>query len=419
MNRRIFLTFGAAAAGLAATQLLHGQAGSSPGRATSKKVSAFGTDGAALQRAIDSDAREIVVDVPITVLSDVRLRANQTLRFAGGRLRVPANARIKRAVLFGEGINGVSVIGAVIERSGSAGVTGVRFLNVGNSRIEGGRFTRANLALESYDAAVARAVTVSGLVVDLAGWRDTAIWISGINGVALRTVECMGGLEGVGIYNGAHAIQLKNVKSHDHVRDGFVIIAGYDVSHDDCRAYANGQSGFTTQRQTTARDSRDSRWTGCQASGNGFDGFDMRGATDKAWGVDTGFMLASCQAQDNRRCGFYIVMAEGTTLVDCSASDNDGQNLFIDDSDGVVVRRFQSVSGARTVERGPNKAGILVYNSQSVVLEQPVSRNDNAATQDFGVSLTGRSARARLSGGRLSGNSVGTVHAAANALRVE
>lgn len=419
MNRRLFLAAGTVAAGLAATQLLHGQRASLPERPASKKVSTFGTDGAALQLAIDSDAREIVVDIPVTVVSDVRLRANQTLRFAGGRLRVPANARITRAVLYGEGVAGVSIIGPIIERSGSQGVTGIRLLNVGNTRIEGGRLTRANLALESYDGAVARAIAVSGLTVDLAGWRDTAIWLSGINDVALRNVECFGGLEGVGIYNGAHAIRLIKVDSHDHVRDGFVIIAGHNVSHGDCRAYDNGQSGFTTQRQTSARDSRDSQWTGCKASGNGFDGFDIRGATSKSWGVNTGFTLASCQAQDNRRCGFYIVMAEGTALVDCSASGNDEQNLFIDESDSVVVRRFQSISGAKTVKPGPNKAGILIYNSQSVQLEQPVSRNDEATTQDFGVSLTGRSARGLLTGGSLSGNNVGTVHAAANTLRVE
>ncbi|TXC72010.1 right-handed parallel beta-helix repeat-containing protein [Sphingomonas ginsenosidivorax] len=419
MNRRLFLAVGTATAALAATQLLHGQRTVPPERAASKKVSEFGIDGAAMQRAIDSDAREIVIDVLVTILSDVRLRANQTLRFAGGRLRVPANARIKRAVLYGEGITGVAIIDAAIERNGSQGVTGIRLLNVGDTRIKGGRLTRANLALESYDGAVARAITVSGLTVDLSGWRDTAIWISGINGVALRDVECLGGIEGVGIYNGAHAIQLTSVSSHDHVRDGFVIIAGYDVSHNDCRAYDNGQSGFTTQRQTSARDSRDSRWTGCKASSNGFDGFDIRGATSKSWGVDTGFTLADCQAQDNRRCGFYIVMAEGTVLTDCSATGNDAQNLFIDDSDGVVARRFRSVSGAKTVEPGPNKAGILVYNSQSVQLEQPVSRNDQAATQDFGVSLTGRSARGRLTGGSLMGNTVGTVHAAVNTLRVD
>lgn len=419
MNRRLFLTAGTVAAGVAATQLLHGQRALLPAGATSKKVSTFGTDGAALQRAIDSDAREIVVDVPITILSDVRLRANQTLRFAGGRLRVPANARIKRAVLYGEGIAGVSIVGVAIERSGQQGITGIRLLNVSDARIEGGRLTHANLALESYDDAVARAITVSGLTVDLAGWRDTAIWISGINGVGLRNVECLGGIEGVGIYNGAHAIQLTSVSSHDHVRDGFVIIAGYDVSHNNCRAYDNGQSGFTTQRQTSAQDSHDSQWTSCKASGNGFDGFDIRGATSKSWGVNTGFTLTSCQAQDNRRCGFYIVMAEGTVLTDCSANDNYAQNLFIDDSDGVVARRFQSVSGAKTVEPGPNKAGILIYNSQSVRLEQPVSRNDQAATQDFGVSLTGRSARGRLTGGSLMGNTVGTVHAAVDTLHVE
>lgn len=419
MNRRLFLAVGTTAAALAATQLLHGQRAVLPRRAASKKVSEFGTDGAAMQRAIDSDAREIVIDIPITVMSDVRLRADQTLRFAGGLLRVPANARIRRAVLYGEGIAGVLIIGVAIERNGSEGVTGIRLRDVGNTRIEGGRLTRANLALESFDGAVARALTVSGLTVDLAGWRDTAIWISGINGVALRNVECLGGIEGIGIYNGAHAIQLTSVSSHDHVRDGFVIIAGYDVSHNDCRAYDNGQSGFTTQRQTSARDSRDSRWTDCKASGNGFDGFDIRGATSKSWGVNTGFTLASCQAHDNRRCGFYIVMAEGTVLTDCTANGNDAQNLFIDDSDGVVARHFKSVSGAKTVEPGPNKAGILVYNSQSVHLEQPVSRNDQAATQDFGVSLTGRSARGRLTGGSLMGNTVGKVYAAVDTLRVE
>lgn len=417
MNRRVFLAAGGAVIGL--PTIFHAKSLAPSAPDSTVKVSAFGSDAAALQLAIDSGAQEILVDAVVTVLSDIRLRSDQTVRFAGGRLKIPVAARIAKGVLNGEGISGSVIVNPIIERLGDTGVVGIRLSDATDVRIEGGGFTRANLKLESYNGTPARRIVVSNLTINLASWQETAVWISGINGVTLLDVECSNGLEGVGIYNGAKGIRLTRVKSYDHTRDGFVVIAGQDITHDDCQSSGNGQSGFATQRQTSGENSRNIRWTHCKTWNNDADGFDMRGATDKPWGISTGFDLASCQAHDNRRCGFYVVMAEGTVLTDCTATDNDAQNLFIDNSNDVVVRNFHSLSGAATIASGPNKAGILVYDSQFVWLDRPLSRNEKTATQDFGISLTGKSNRNRLTGGTLSNNNIRSIYAAVNTLGIK
>lgn len=374
-------------------------------------LSSFGKFATDLQRAIDTAAPCVIIDIDISISTDVILRSNQTLRFDGGKLVVAANAHIQNAVLYNNGGQSITLIDPVIDaRLLTSGTSGIRLVDVVGARIAGGHFTHANLKLESYSNAVSCTTNVVGLTIDMNGYASTALYLSGIRGVEVQGVKCFGGLEGVGVYNHARAIQLSGVLSYNHRQDGFVVIAGQEISFADCRAFANGQSGFATHRATAATDTRAVSWSKCHASANSYDGFDLRGANEKPWNVDTGFELSECKARGNAACGFYVVNAEGTTLDACSGHTNRKQNLFVDNSDGIVVARFRSVSGACDLGTGPNKAGMLIYNSNRVHMTAPVSGNYDGVTQDFGIAFTGTSKDWRIVGGDLSNNKVQPIY---------
>jgi hypothetical protein len=419
MNRRTFI--GASSAGISlvaiskciAADRHDASGGQMPTKVPRRlAMSRFGANTTGLQGAIDTGADEVVVDVDVQVTADVTLRSGQTLRFAGGKIVVPRDAKIARGVLYAEKGRDVVLIDPVIDASATpTGVPGIRLIDVSGARIGGGHLSRANLMLESYDNAVDRATHVTGMTIDMNGYLATAVYLSGLRGVTIEKLTCFGGLEGIGIYNAARAIRLVAVTSRAHRQDGFLIYAGQDVSHSDCRAHDNGQSGFTTQRDASGEDSRFASWTGCQSWGNVYDGFDMRGAKERPWKVDSGFRLSRCTTRDNGNCGFYVVMAEDVHLEECTASRNRKQNLFIDNSQKIVVTAFRSSSGAIDVASGPNKAGILVYDSDDVQIRGAISDNAQGPSQDFGVSFTGRNARARLNGGRFSNNRLAPVYA--------
>ncbi len=419
MKRRTFIVGGIAGASIVAVSA-RTKIGSSGARSERAQqvtvrrsvVSGFGTDTAAVQRAIDSGATEVVIDIDVTVTTDIMLRSGQTLRFAGGRLIVAGNAKIAKGILYAMRGSDIGLVDPHIDATATpAGVPGIRLIDVDNTRIQGGHLKRANIMLESYDNKVDRGSRVVGTRIDMDGYRATALYLSGLRGVSVEKLVCSGGIEGVGIYNQARAIRLTDVTSSAHQQDGFLIYAGQDISHHNCRAYGNGQSGFTTQRDASGADSRFASWSDCQAWDNVADGFDMRGAKETPWNVDTGFTLSRCTARTNGNCGFYVVMAEGTQLDNCTAHRNQQQNLFISISDRVAVTRFRSTSGSIAVAAGPNKAGILVYDSDDVQVRSVTSDNIEGASQDFGVSFTGRNKRARLSGGRFSGNRLGPFYA--------
>ncbi|HEX8553571.1 MAG TPA: right-handed parallel beta-helix repeat-containing protein [Sphingomonas sp.] len=341
------------------------------------------------------------------------LRAGQVVRFAGGTIIVAADATITHAVLHNRDGQGIVLLDPVIDaRAHRNGVPGIELIDTVGARIKGGRLIRANLRLESYNNTRDLSIDVGGILIDMAGYMASAVYVGGVRGAAIYDLECSGGLEGIGIYNNACAIYFARVLSHGHRQDGFLINAGQQIAHVDCRAYGNGQSGFVTQRQAAGTDSRFASWTGCRAWDNDYDGFDIRGANIRPWNVDTGFVLTGCTARDNTQCGFYIVNAEGTVLKGCHAILNRRQNLFVDTSDRVIATDFRSTSGASAVPRGPNKAGILVYNSDAVVIERPVSGNRPTVHQDYGVAFTGTSRGGRVVGGDLANNIVQPVFAA-------
>jgi hypothetical protein len=238
-----------------------------------------------------------------------------------------------------------------------------------------------------------------GLVIDMSGMAGTSVYISAANKVSLTDVECFGGKEGVGIYNNARHVKHSACDSHDHTQDGFVVIAGQRVDYAGCMGYGNGQSGFTTQRQGGGTDVQRISYNGCHAYQNVFDGFDIRGATTTPWSVDMYVTLQGCVSTDNGGTGYYIVNAEGTTLVGCQAVGNQQQNFFANTSHRVQFIGCRSSSGANAVATGTNKAGFIVFNSNSVALTGCISSNESGATQNYGASFTGSSVNGTITGG--------------------
>lgn len=426
MDRRGFLAAGTACAALAAASPALGAGKEKAGKRTLPAqaaiprvaVSDFGSSPGALQRAVDTAAREVVVDTDVTVTTDILLRSDQILRFAGGRIIVAAHAKIAHGVLYNSGGANITLAGAIIDANAKrAGVIGVKLISVDGARIEGGRLTRAHLWLETNDNRVDRRTRVADLKIDMAGVRETAIYLSGVRGVVLQEVECFAGREGIGIYNGARDIKMIAVRSHHHSQDGFVIIDGKRIAYADCVAEGNGQSGFCTQDLAPGMGAQFVTWTNCEAHHNAADGFDIHGLKGA---VHSEFRLVRCIARqngpNNGGCGYYILTAPGTTLDNCSASNNRFQGLFINGCDHVIAKGFRSASNADAIAPGPNKAGILVYNSDAVQIENAVSGNHKGTTQEYGVSFTGTSKRARVVGGDLSNNRIRPLFAEADVI---
>lgn len=379
-------------------------------------------DYATLQQAINTGAREVIVNTEVSVSTTVGLRANQILRFAGGKIVVPGSSSLgyPDAVLFADTKDNVVIIDPVIDasaRPGAVGVPAIRLLNSSNVRITGGILTRANILLESTDNTIDRKIRISDTTLNMDTHAGSAMYFSGIRGVSVSGVDMFDGGEGVGIYNGARSIDFNSVRSYRHLRDGFLINAGQEISHINCHSFDNLQSGFTSQRQVSGDDSRVASWVGCHAWQNNFDGFDIRGKNSgAAYGKDTAFSLSSCVSRENVRAGYYVVLAEGTTLTGCTGVLNELQNLFVDGSNRVIVTGFRSVSGASAEATGANKAGILIYNSNNVQMAACTSGNSEGVTQEYGLSFTGTSVNGRVVGGDFSGNSVGPFAGVSNAI---
>jgi hypothetical protein len=388
-------------------------------RPAQAKLNAFAllSDYVSLQDLARREVGEIILDVDAPLTAGVALRSNQTLRGTGGRIILQnlPGANFEDGVLYNEYGSNINLIDVHIDASAMpAGVPGIRLLGVNQASIKGGSLKKCNLMLESYDNTIDRGIAVERLVIDMAGYLTTAVYLSGVRDVVVQAVKCFNGREGIGVYNGANLIRLVAVYSHHHLQDGFVIIAGYDINHKVCVAHHNRQSGFTTQRQTDGTNSRFATYEGCISYENLFDGFDLRGADAVPWGIDTGFLLDTCIARQNQGAGYYIVNAEGTTLGNSVGILNGLQNLLIDRSDRVAATGFRSISGAGLVPSGVNKAGIVVYNSDGVQLTAPMSGNWEGPSQDLGVAFTGSSVGGGVYGGDLTNNSAGSFYAPGN-----
>lgn len=359
---------------------------------------------AALQAAISSGAKRVFISANYSINGPITLVANQILDFDGGSLTVAAGTVAANGILYGNAITGSKIIDPILDASATSGIAGINFLDCPGACVIDGLLTECNLAFTASSNAVRMGYKARGTVVNMNGWANVACYVSGANKVSLIELELFGGKEGVGIYNDARHVKLSHVDSHNHTQDGFVVIAGQRVDYSGCMAYSNGQSGFTTQRQTAAENTKRVTYNGCHAYDNAFDGFDLRGALAVSFGSDMLVTVTGCISAGNTRAGFYVVLAEGTQLVGCQAYSNLQQNFFVDTSERVQLIGCRSGSGASAVASGVNRAGIIVYNANYVTIEGCQSSNSNGATQEYGVVFTGSSAYGQVIGGYYENN---------------
>lgn len=361
----------------------------------------------ALQAAIDTGAKRIYISDDYTINAGVALGANQIIDFDGGSLVVDVGTVAANGILYGNAKANIKIIDPIIDCSATSGLRGINLIDCPNGRVVDGYLTKANLSFQAASNAARMGYKARGTIIDCDGFAAPGVYISAANKVGLYDLELFNGLEGVGIYNDARNIKHSGIDSHNHTQDGFVVIAGQHIDYTGCFSYDNGQSGFTTQRQTGADNTKRITYNGCHAYGNAYDGFDLRGANAAAWGSDMLVTATGCISTGNTGTGFFVVFAEGTQLIGCQAYSNLQQNFFIHTSNRVQLTVCRSGSGASAVSSGNSKTGILIFDSGAVTVNGCQSSNSDGATQDYGISFTGSSAYGQVIGGYYDNNTTG------------
>jgi hypothetical protein len=362
----------------------------------------------ALQAAIDTGARKIYITQDYTINGSVNLAANQTIDFDGGSLTVDAGTVAANGIMYGNAKANIKIIDPVIDASATAGIGGINLVDCPSARVNDGYLTKCNLNLQSSSTSTRMGYKVRGTVVDMDGWvTASSVYLSAVKGANLTDIEVFGGKEGFGVYNGCTNIKHSDCESYGHTQDGFVIIAGTHIQYSGCMAYSNGQSGFTTQRQTASTDTLKVSYSGCHAYSNTYDGFDLRGANSTPFNVDILITAVACHSYLNSSSGFYVVNAEGTSIVGCVAGNNGFAGFFINGSAGSQVVGCRSASNGSVEPVAERKAGILVADCANVSVSGCISSNSNGATQDYGVSFIGASTvDCSVAGGYYQNNTV-------------
>jgi hypothetical protein len=345
----------------------------------------------ALQAAIDTGAKKVFISADYPINAGVTLRQNQIIDFDGGSLIVDAATVAANGILYGNAKANIKIIDPVIDCSATSGIGGINLVDCPSSRVLDGVLTKCNLNLQASSNATRMGYKARGTVVNMNGFLATACYVSAANKVTLQDLELFGGLEGVGVYNGAKHVKHSAIDSYEHTQDGFVIIAGTHIDYSGCMAYNNGQSGFTTQRQTASSNTLKVSYEGCHSYSNAYDGFDLRGANATPFNVDILITATSCQSYSNTNSGFYVVNAEGTLLVGCVAGNNGYAGIFFNQSARSQVVGCRTASNGSIEPVAERKAGILVADCSSVSIAGCESSNSNGATQNYGVSFIGAS----------------------------
>jgi hypothetical protein len=360
----------------------------------------------AIQAAIDSGAKRIYISRAYTVNAPVTLAANQIVDFDGGSITATVGISAPNGILYGNAKANVRILDPVIDASATTGVTGIKLKDCTNGTVLDGLLTKCCLLLDATSNSTRMNYKVRGTVVDMDGWQSTAVLVSRVYKASLIDVECYDGIEGIGIYNACRHVKHSHCESWGHTRDGFVIIDGQRITYSDCISHDNTQSGFTTQRLAAGTDCQYVSYTGCHAYENTADGFDIRGASSSSWGVDMHVTCSSCVAYNNGATGFYVVLAEGTTIEGCVSANNDQQGYLVSESEGTILTGCRSTSNATGVASGTSNAGILIQASPNCGIVGCISGNSNGATQEHGISFTGASSGCYLTGGNYLNNSV-------------
>lgn len=364
----------------------------------------------ALQAAIDTGAKKVFISAEYTINGAVNLAANQIIDFDGGSLIIASGTVAPNGILYGSAKANIKIVDPVIDASATAGIGGINLIDCPSGRIIDGLLTKCNINFQAASNAVRMGYKARGTVVNMSGWLATACYISAANKVSLCDLELFGGKEGVGIYNDARAVKHSQIDSYSHTQDGFVVIAGQRIDYTGCMGYDNGQSGFTTQRQTLATNTRRISYSGCHAYDNAYDGFDLRGANAVSFANNMLITATACIATGNTGAGFYVVYAEGTNLIGCVGSNNLGQNFMMNGSARTQLTGCRSASGASTVAAGNTKAGILFQDSPGSIASGCESSNSEGATQSYGISFTGTSLNCAVDGGYYENNSVAPMY---------
>jgi hypothetical protein len=359
---------------------------------------------AALQAAINSGAKRVFISKDYAVDAGVTLAANQVIDFDGGSLTPTAGAVAPNGILYAPTKANVKIVDPVINCAATTGLPGINFVDSLNAQVVDGYLTKCNLLFQASSNSVRMGYKARGIVIDMAGFLSTACYVSSASKVSLSDMELFGGKEGVGIYNNARDVKQSQIDSHNHTQDAFVVIAGQRIDYQGCFASSCGQSGFTTQRQTGAENTKRVTYTGCQAYDNVYDGFDLRGADATPWNSDMMITATGCISSNNGGTGFFVVNAEGVTLDGCLAFNNYQQNFAINKSNRAQLVGCRSVSGASGAASGVSRAGIIISDSNSVTVQGCHSSNENGLTQDYGISFTGTSLRGQVIGGYYENN---------------
>lgn len=364
-------------------------------------------DTAAIQAAINSGARRVVIGVVCKVTAPINLAATQIVDFNGGSLITSAGIAAPNGVLYGNGVANLKIIDPVIDASATTGVSGIWLANCLNAKIDGGLLTKCCLVIAGALNTTPINNTVRGTIIDMAGWQSTAVFVTAAYKVSLSDITCFHGIEGIGLYGASRQIKHANCESWGHTRDGFVVIDAQRVSYTGCLSYGNTQSGFTTQRLTAGSQAVFISYANCQSYDNTADGFDVRGAPDPGpiYGVNMHATFASCIAFNNGATGWYIVWAEGVSLTGCTAMGNQAQGYFANGSPRTLLTGCRSVSNANLTAAGTAKAGIFFQDSPNSGAVGCDSENSNGVTQQFGISLTGTSNDCWITGGNYLNNS--------------
>lgn len=403
------LTAGAARGAVASAVVgfARGSAWAAPGPAGAQSA-----EGAALQRAINAGAPVVEIHDRVPITSTVYLAANQTLKFTGkGALVLVRGFKSEEGAMHGKGLAGTHLVRPVIDASATAGTAGVVLVDCSDPWIEAANLTKCSLVLHGNSNTTMRNYRIDAPSVDLAGFMSTALYISGIKGCRVSSPTLSGGREGVGIYNGARNVAVTGGKSYAHAGDGFVIIDGQEIEVSGLEAYRNGQSGFATQRLTSPENCRRVAFKGCSSHENKYDGFDLRGGTDKPFADPYDVTVDSCKASANMGTGFYVVNAGGAKLKDCTATQNALQGFAVNTSDNVSLVSCKASSNARSAKSdGGNKSGIWVNDSRNFVAGNCTSDNSLGAVQDWALGFSGACPNYLVDGGNYAKGTKGVIY---------
>lgn len=380
--------------------------------ASSSEGGAQSAPGAELQRAINSGVAVVEVSAPVSIASTVYLAANQTLKFAGnGSLVLTRGFKSDEGAIHGKGLAATHLVRPVIDASATAGAAGIVLVDCSDPWVEAANLTKCSIVLHGNCNTTIRNYRIDAPKVNLAGFMTTALYISGIKGCRVLTPTLFGGKEGVGIYNGARDVGVNGGHSYGHSGDGFIIFNGQDISLSGMEAYQNGQSGFATQRFTSAENCRRVTVKDCSSHHNKYDGFDLRGGIEKPFAEPYDVTVDSCKAWKNEGTGFYVVNAGGAYLKKCNAANNALQGFAINTSDGVELLACEASGNAGAAKSsGGNKSGIWIYNSRKFIAKDCVSDNALGLVQDYALGFSGDCPNYFIDGGRYVNGMQGVIY---------